>query len=192
MASDSAIDNDATLYGDPVWQPIGGTLGGALQLDGVDDYLATPVELNPLEDSLTFCAWIKTSASGQVIASQLEGTYDWLTMDASGMLVTNLSFPLPALNSDVVVADDTWFVYLLLCGDDSYYCGITQDVAERVKAHQAGSGSKYVASRLPVKDVLAVSVPMTKSEALKLEYSTKQQTREEKVEYVRRWRRIDR
>ncbi len=39
IAYDSVGDNDGILYGDPIWQPMGGMLGGALEFDGTDDYV---------------------------------------------------------------------------------------------------------------------------------------------------------
>ena len=45
----------------------------------------------------------------------------------------------------------TCWVYVLECGDGSYYTGWTNDLARRVRSHQAGKGGKYTRSRLPVK-----------------------------------------
>ena len=52
---------------------------------------------------------------------------------------------------------DAW-VYLLRCGDGSLYTGWTTDVERRLARHQAGTASRYTASRLPVE--LAVAIPM--------------------------------
>jgi UV DNA damage endonuclease len=43
-----------------------------------------------------------------------------------------------------------WFVYLLRCADGSLYTGITNDLARRLKQHNAGTASRYTRSRLPV------------------------------------------
>ena len=43
------------------------------------------------------------------------------------------------------------WVYVLECGDGSYYTGWTNDLVKRVKSHQAGKGGKYTRSRLPVR-----------------------------------------
>lgn len=43
----------------------------------------------------------------------------------------------------------TWCVYLLRCADDSLYCGITNDLDRRLRAHQAGQ-VKYTRGRRPV------------------------------------------
>lgn len=45
----------------------------------------------------------------------------------------------------------SWICYLLECADGTLYCGITNDVAKRLAAHNAGEGAKYTRSRLPVK-----------------------------------------
>ncbi len=43
-----------------------------------------------------------------------------------------------------------WFVYLLRCADGSLYTGITTDLTRRCAQHNAGTGSRYTRSRLPV------------------------------------------
>lgn len=43
-----------------------------------------------------------------------------------------------------------WFVYMLRCSDGSLYTGITKNVLERLKAHNAGNGAKYTRGRKPV------------------------------------------
>jgi putative endonuclease len=46
-----------------------------------------------------------------------------------------------------------WFVYILLCADQSLYTGTTNDVAARFAAHLNGKGAKYTRSHKPVKIV---------------------------------------
>jgi len=65
-----------------------------------------------------------------------------------------------------------WVVYLVWCSDGSLYCGITNNLKNRVAAHNAGKGAKYTRSRRPV-HLLSVSSEMTKSDALKLEHRVK-------------------
>ena len=65
-----------------------------------------------------------------------------------------------------------WLVYLLRCRDGSLYTGITNDLDRRLKAHAAGTASRYTRSRLPV--TLAYSEPQpTRSRALKREAAIK-------------------
>ena len=72
-----------------------------------------------------------------------------------------------------------WFVYLARCADDTLYCGITNDLVERVIAHNCGKGAKYTARRAPVVVVFSRRCA-DKSFALRLEYAIKQLTRAEK------------
>jgi putative endonuclease len=66
-----------------------------------------------------------------------------------------------------------WIVYLIQCSDESLYCGTTNNLKNRLKAHNSGKGAKYTRSRRPV-ELVAASPEMTKSDALKLEYRVKQ------------------
>ena len=66
-----------------------------------------------------------------------------------------------------------WVVYLVQCSDKSLYCGITNDLENRLAAHNSGKGAKYTRSRRPV-TLVGTSSEMTKSDALKLEYRVKQ------------------
>jgi len=65
--------------------------------------------------------------------------------------------------------NDNWRVYILKMKDDSLYTGATGNLMQRIETHKIGKGSKYVRSRLPIKEIYAGEM-MTKSEALKLEY----------------------
>lgn len=80
-----------------------------------------------------------------------------------------------------------WVVYLLRCSDNSIYCGISNNVARRVDAHNGGSGAKYTRSRRPVKLVTA-SCAMTRSEALKLEYRIRRLPADQKIGELKKWR----
>jgi predicted GIY-YIG superfamily endonuclease len=76
-----------------------------------------------------------------------------------------------------------WLIYMLRCCDGSLYCGITDDLPKRLKAHAAGTASKYTRSRLRVK--LAYSEPQkSKSAALKREAAIKRLRRAEKDKLV--------
>lgn len=69
-------------------------------------------------------------------------------------------------------SEKNWIVYLVMCADQSMYCGITNDLEKRLKNHNHGKGAKYTRARTPVK-LLGTSIKMTRSEALKLEYRVK-------------------
>jgi putative endonuclease len=43
------------------------------------------------------------------------------------------------------------FVYLLCCGDHTYYVGYSTDPAQRLAAHRAGHGARYTRGRGPLR-----------------------------------------
>ncbi len=73
-----------------------------------------------------------------------------------------------------------WVVYLIRYSDKSLYCGISNDIKNRLMMHNSGKGAKYTKSRKPV-ELFDVSPEMTKSEALKLEYRIKQLPADKKI-----------
>lgn len=73
-----------------------------------------------------------------------------------------------------------YYVYILLCRDNSLYTGITNNLKFRLEAHRQGKGSKYVRSRLPVKLIYSERYP-DKSSAMKREMQIKGWGREEKI-----------
>ena len=61
---------------------------------------------------------------------------------------------------------------MIQCSDKSLYCGITNNLKNRLDTHNSGRGAKYTRSRRPIR-LLSVSSKLTKSDALKLEYCVK-------------------
>ncbi len=47
----------------------------------------------------------------------------------------------------------SWLVYILKCGDNSLYTGITNNIEKRLLAHEEGRGAKYTKGRGPFKIV---------------------------------------
>lgn len=76
-----------------------------------------------------------------------------------------------------------WFVYLLSCVDDSIYTGIARDPAERVAAHNSGTGAAYTRSRRPVR-LAYVEPAEDKSAALRRELQLKSLNRQRKLELL--------
>ena len=76
-----------------------------------------------------------------------------------------------------------YVVYILRCGDDSLYTGITTDLEHRVTVHNSGKGAKYTRSRLPVEAVYWEAA-LDKSSALRRELEIKKMSREEKLRLI--------
>jgi hypothetical protein len=149
IAHDSAGENDAYLIGDPIWQPQGGKINGALQLDGVGDCVITGSLPNPTEGPFSVFAWVKGGAPGQAALSQIGGV-DLLCADTTeGNLMTELKGTgrdAAALLSQTLITDGNWhrigFVW-----DGSYRTLYVDDV-EVAKDAQEGlepaTGSLYI------------------------------------------------
>lgn len=75
--------------------------------------------------------------------------------------------------------DRQWTVYMLECADDTFYVGITNDMARRLNEHNTGSASRYTRGRRPVHVVMTESAT-SRSAALKREAALKRLTRAQK------------
>jgi poly(3-hydroxybutyrate) depolymerase len=159
IAYDSAAVNDAVVFGGAVWQPAGGAVDGALEFDGMDDYVSTPYVLNPADGPFSVFAWANGGAPGQVIISQTGGM-NWLSADsAGGNLMTEHRFiggrvVQPPLLSQMVITDGQWhrigFVwdgaYRALYVDDSIVAEDSQPgLADSLGGLNIGCGSDLAA-----------------------------------------------
>jgi len=66
----------------------------------------------------------------------------------------------------------TAWVYILECGDGSYYTGSTTDLETRIAKHQAGFYGGYTAARLPIKLIWSAEFPEIK-QAIVVEWQIK-------------------
>ena len=73
-----------------------------------------------------------------------------------------------------------FYAYILRCRDGSLYCGYTNDLQQRLQAHNSGTGSKYTRSRLPV-ELVYYEEFQTKNEALSREWHLKQLSHVQKL-----------
>jgi putative endonuclease len=75
------------------------------------------------------------------------------------------------------------YVYVLSCGDDSYYTGYTTDVERRLAEHRAGEGAKYTRGRGPL-ELVHVERYDDRSTAMRREHEVKSLTRAGKERLV--------
>ncbi len=114
IAHDSVGVYDGILNGAPTWQPTSGMIDGALELDGINDYVSTDFVLNPEDGSFSVFVWINGGAPGQVVISQKinAGGLNWLSADPlDGKLMTELKGTgrgAAALLSQTVITDGDW------------------------------------------------------------------------------------
>ena len=143
VAQDSAGNNDGTANGEPTWQPESGIVDGALQLDGVDDYISTGFVLNPADGPFSVFVWIKGGAPGQAVLSQI-GHVNWLCADTlEGKLTTGLKATgrAAALLSQTIITDGDWH-RVALVWDGSHRTLYVDDVAEAEQEQTNLAGSE--------------------------------------------------
>lgn len=75
------------------------------------------------------------------------------------------------------------YTYIVECSDGTLYTGWTNNLDNRIKAHNSKAGAKYTRSRTPVKLVYYEEFA-TKEEAMSREYHIKQLTRKQKDELI--------
>ncbi len=131
IAHNSINGKHGTVNGNPAWQPEGGMVDGALQLDGIDDYISTPFVLNPADDKFSVFVWIKGVSPGQAVLSQASGA-NWLCTDSlEGNLMTELKGPgrgAAELPSQTIITDGNWH-RIGLVWDGSHRTLYVDDVA---------------------------------------------------------------
>ncbi len=77
-----------------------------------------------------------------------------------------------------------WYLYILLCEDQSLYAGITRDPQLRLLKHKDGKGGAYTRSHKPVK-IVYLERHISKSSALKRELEIKALKRTEKIKILK-------
>jgi len=110
VACDDTATCDGVLIGDPVWRPGEGVSGGAIELDGVDDYIAASSGVDPAVGPMSVFAWVQGGRPGQVVLSQ-DGGDNWLVLGDGGMLKTDLRSAnrfTKTLSSQAVITDGNW------------------------------------------------------------------------------------
>ena len=90
----------------------------------------------------------------------------------------------PELKKPVPPSAKQWVLYVLLCKDKTFYCGITNDLTRRIRQHNDGKGARYTKGRGPV--VLLKSWPAaSQSAALKAERAFKALSKHAKVKKLK-------
>jgi len=81
------------------------------------------------------------------------------------------------------MTENSWFVYMVRCGDNSLYTGIAKDVERRIHEHNSNDtlGAKYTKGRRPVALVYQEACE-SRSAASRREYEIRQLSRQEKEE----------
>lgn len=75
-------------------------------------------------------------------------------------------------------------VYIVECGDGTFYTGIATDIERRLREHEAGArGARYLRGRGPLRMVFNSSAG-DRSQAQRAEYRIKQLSRQRKIDLI--------
>lgn len=74
---------------------------------------------------------------------------------------------------------DGYYIYILTCKDQYFYCGWTTNLVQRYTMHFQGKGAKYTRAHPPIAITYWETFP-DESSARKREYEIKQMTRKQK------------
>lgn len=77
----------------------------------------------------------------------------------------------------------TFYVYILLCRDGSYYTGYTRNLDERIRLHESGKGARYTRMHKP-KRVAYVELFDSRVKAMKRERTIKQLSHQQKLNLI--------
>jgi len=82
------------------------------------------------------------------------------------------------------VIPETWYTYIVKCSDLTLYTGITNDLQQRISAHNNGAtGARYTRSRRPVILVYFEEFS-SRSAAARREYELKKLDRTAKLQLI--------
>jgi beta-glucosidase len=151
---DSGNGNHAAKFGNPVWQPAGGFVNGAIDLDGYGDYLRVNNESAfDITDVITVCAWIKVAAFNNDFASVVtKGDSSWRlarssnknTMEFSCTGISNNQYGY--IEGGIPVNDNEWhFVAGVYDGSRIYlYVDDVEDVSEAATGNISTNNSNVL------------------------------------------------
>jgi putative endonuclease len=84
-----------------------------------------------------------------------------------------------------VVKMANYWVYILLCENNTYYTGYTNNVEKRFQSHLSGKGKcKYTRSFKPLRIMQSWKVEESKAAAMRVERYIKRLTRDEKEQII--------
>lgn len=84
-----------------------------------------------------------------------------------------------------MISGKHWFLYVVRCGDDTLYTGVTTDLNRRVNEHNTSKrGAKYTKTRRPVNLIWSKEYN-NRSEAQSAEYNFKKLSRKQKLDIIK-------
>jgi putative endonuclease len=75
----------------------------------------------------------------------------------------------------------SFYVYILLCSDGTFYTGYTKDLDARTKQHENGKGAKYTRAHKPQR-IVYIEVFDARDKAMKREREIKKLNHQQKLD----------
>jgi putative endonuclease len=77
----------------------------------------------------------------------------------------------------------SYYVYIILCEDQSFYTGYTKDIDKRTRLHTWGKGARYTKMHRPLR-IAYIERLDSRANAMKREKEIKRLTHQEKMDLV--------
>ena len=77
----------------------------------------------------------------------------------------------------------SFYVYILLCNDGSFYTGYTKNIDSRTRLHASGKGARYTKAHKP-KKVAHIELFDSRVKAMKREREIKKMTHQQKLNLI--------
>lgn len=77
----------------------------------------------------------------------------------------------------------SYYVYVILCTDGSFYTGYTKNIDTRIKLHESGKGAKYTRMHKPQK-IAYLELFDSRAQAMKREKAIKKLTHQQKLNLI--------
>ncbi len=77
----------------------------------------------------------------------------------------------------------TYYVYVILCVDGTFYTGYTKNIDKRIKLHETGKGARYTKMHKPQK-IAYLELFDLRAQAMKREKQIKKLTHQQKLNLI--------
>ena len=77
----------------------------------------------------------------------------------------------------------SYYVYVILCIDGSFYTGYTKNIDTRIKLHESGKGARYTKMHKPQK-IAYLELFDSRAQAMKREKQIKKLTHQQKLNLI--------
>jgi predicted GIY-YIG superfamily endonuclease len=78
----------------------------------------------------------------------------------------------------------SYYVYIIVCMDGSFYTGYTKNIDARIRLHESGKGARYTKMHKPLK-VAYFELFNSRAQAMKREKEVKTMTHQQKLKLIK-------